>query len=523
MDNPKTKRLPIGVQDFREIRQEDYLYIDKTELIYKLITSGKYYFLSRPRRFGKSLLVSTLKYLFQGEKELFEGLYIYDKYDFPKHPVIHISFRGDMRSPEQLERKILSILKGNEKVLGLECGSPDDPSDCFESLINKAYERYNQKVVILIDEYDKPIIDNIDQIEVAMENRNILRGLYSIIKDMDPYIKFAFLTGVTKFSKAGIFSGLNNLKDITLYPEFGNMLGITQDELEEHFSELFKENNVDLEEVREWYNGYNFLADLVYNPFDVLLFADYGINNGEFRFKSYWFSTGTPKFLIDVIDKGKFYIPRLAGLKITDSSLERFDVDNMRPESILFQAGYLTIDEQIERQRGGYEFLLRMPNKEVRMALMDELLEYMEGAREDREDLQDRLTEVINRGDIDALGKEIESLFAGVPYHNYIRNDMNKYEGYYASLIYAYLQSLGYEMRAEDVTNVGRADLTMIMKDKIYIFEIKVDTKESPIKQIKERQYYKKYENQNKPIYLIGVNIDSKERNIVGFEWERMN
>ncbi len=514
----KIKKLPIGVQDFAKIRQEDYLYIDKTEYIYKLITSTDYAFLSRPRRFGKSLLVSTLKYLFQGEKELFKGLYIYDKYDFPKYPVIHISFSGDMRSVEQLIKRVSQILRNNQDALEVNCIDEDNYSNCFEKLIRDTYEKYNQKVVILIDEYDKPIIDNIDQIEVAMENRNILRGLYSIIKDMDPYIKFAFLTGVTKFSKAGIFSGLNNLEDITLEPEFGNMLGIMQGELEEHFGELFRDNNVDLEEVREWYNGYNFLGDLVYNPFDLLLFVKKG-----FRFRSYWFSSGTPKFLVDIIDKGNFYIPEIAGLRVDETLLESFDIDNMRPEAILFQAGYLTLDRMIERPRGGYEFLLRMPNKEVRMALMDVLLDYIEGIRDDREELQDRLTEVINRGDIEALGKEIESLLTGIPYYNYIHNDMSRYEGYYASLLYAYLQSTGNVIIGEEVTSRGRADLTMITKDKIYIFEIKVDTKESPIKQIKERQYYKKYENQNKPIYLVGIKIGSKERNVVGFEWERMN
>ena len=522
MDNPRLKKLPIGVQDFREIRQEDYLYVDKTEMIYKLITEGKYYFLSRPRRFGKSLLVSTLKYLFQGEKDLFKGLYIYDKYDFPKYPVIHIAFGGS-RSEERLLNIIRQNLDRNSRSLGVECKEDKDMAYCFAELIEKAYEKYNQKVVILIDEYDKPIIDNIDQMEVAKENRDLLRELYTEIKNNDPYIKFAFLTGVTKFSKAGIFSGLNNLKDITLYPEFGNMLGITQAELEEHFGELFRDRGVDLEEVKQWYNGYNFLGDLVYNPFDVLLFIDAGINNNRFEFDTYWFSSGTPRFLIDIIDKGNFYIPELSGLRIDKTILDSFDVDNIQPESVLFQAGYLTIDEKIERRRGGYEYLLRMPNKEVRIALSEVLLEYVEGRRRDRADLQDRLEEVIYEADIEGLRRELETLFAGIPYHNYTGNEMARYEGFYASVIYAYLQSLGYEIRAEDVTNVGRADLTMIMKDKIYIFEIKVDTKESPIKQIKERQYYKKYENQNKPIYLIGIKIDSKERNIVGFEWEKMN
>ncbi len=515
MDNSRLKKLPIGVQDFAKIRQEDYLYIDKTEYIYKLITSTDYAFLSRPRRFGKSLLVSSLKYLFQGERDLFKGLYIYDKYDFTKYPVIHMAFGGS-RSEERLLNIIRQNLERNSDALGIECSDYKDVAYCFAELIEKAYKKYNQKVVILIDEYDKPIIDNIDQIEVAMENRNVLRELYTEIKNNDPYIKFAFLTGVTKFSKAGIFSGLNNLEDITLVPEFGNMLGITQAELEEHFGELFRENNVDLEAVKQWYNGYNFLWDLVYNPFDLLLFIKH-----KFEFDTYWFSSGTPKFLIDIIDKGNFYIPELAGLRIGKTVLDSFDIDNIRPESILFQTGYLTIDKKIINEEEEIEYLLRLPNKEVRSSLSKVLIEYLTNNL--NTEMRSRIHISLKQADLEGLRKELEGLLASIPYHNYTCSDISRYEGYYASVIYAYLQSLGYEIRGEDVTNVGRADITMIMKDKIYIFEIKVDTKEDAIKQIKERQYYRKYENQNKPICLIGIKIDSKERNIVGFEWERMN
>ena len=511
------KKLPIGIQDFREIREEGYLYIDKTEIIHNLITSGKYYFLSRPRRFGKSLLVYTLKYLFEGERRLFEGLYIYDRYDFPRHPVIHISFSGDMRSGDSLREVILDDLKNNQNRLGVRCENRRNYTIYFKELIRGVYERYNQKVVILVDEYDKPILDNIDQIEVAKENREILRGLYSIIKDMDSYIRFAFLTGVSKFSKAGIFSGLNNLEDITLNPDFGTLLGITQAELELYFGEYLVENGVDLEQLKEWYNGYNFLADLVYNPFDLLLFV-----KNKFTFKNYWFSTGTPSFLVKVVEKENFYIPELSGLRIGEVLLESFDIENMRPEVVLFQAGYLTIDRQIERPRGGYEYLLRLPNKEVRMSLMDVLLEYIEGGIEERSERQDRLTLIIENGDLEVLREEIESLFAGIPYNNYTKNEMARREGYYASVIYAYLQSLGYQIIGEDVSSRGRADLTMITRDKIYIFEIKVDTDESPIKQIKERQYYKKYESQNKDIYLVGIKIDSEKKNLSGFEWEKL-
>ncbi len=512
--------MPIGVQDFKEIREGDYLYIDKTHLIHKLITEGKYYFLSRPRRFGKSLLVSTLKYLFQGEKELFKGLYIYDKYDFPKHPVILISFSGEMRSPEELKRRIWRLLEANQKELGVECKETENYSNCFDELIRGTYEKYNQKVVILIDEYDKAILDNLDQMEVAKENRNILRGLYSIIKDMDPYIRFAFLTGVSKFSRAGIFSGLNNLKDISLYPAFGNMLGITQAELEEHFGELFRENGVELEKVKEWYNGYNFLGDLVYNPFDLLLFIDDGMGRGRFVFDTYWFTSGTPKFLIDVIDNGNFYIPELSGLKVDKIVLDSFDIDNIRPEVLLFQTGYLTIDKEIITEEEDIEYLLRLPNKEVSRALSKILIEYLAHRIDDQ--ARKNIHRILRSGEVDGLRRELECLFASIPYHHHIRNEMAKNEGYYTSVVYAYLQSVADRVIGEDVTSKGRADVVVMIRDKVYIFEIKVDSSESPPKQIKERQYYKKYENQGKDIYLVGINIDSKEKNISAFEWERL-
>ena len=509
------KKLPIGIQDFREIREEGYLYIDKTEIIHNLITSGKYYFLSRPRRFGKSLLVYTLKYLFEGERRLFEGLYIYDRYDFPKHPVIHISFSGDMRSGDSLREVILDDLKNNQNRLGVRCENRRNYTIYFKELIRGVYERYNQKVVILVDEYDKPILDNIDQIEVAKENREILRGLYSIIKDMDSYIRFAFLTGVSKFSKAGIFSGLNNLEDITLNPDFGTLLGITQAELELYFGEYLVENGVDLEQLKEWYNGYNFLADLVYNPFDLLLFV-----KNKFVFDNYWFSSGTPSFLVKLLEKEGFYLPKMSNLQVGKVLLDSFDIENMRPEVVLFQAGYLTIDRQIINEEGEIEYILRLPNKEVRMSLSRVLIEYL--AQDINQERRSKIHVSLKQGDLEVLRKEIESLFAGIPYHNYTNNEIARHEGYYASVIYAYLQSLGYSIIGEDVSSRGRADLTMITRDKIYIFEIKVDTDESPIKQIKERQYYKKYESQNKDIYLVGIKIDSEKKNLSGFEWEKL-
>ena len=260
-------KLPIGIQSFEKIRKENYIYADKTEDIYKLINDYTYVFLSRPRRFGKSLLLDTIKALFEGKKELFEGLWIYDKWNFEEYPVIKISWDGKLRTIKDLEDKLSKVLKDNQKRLNIECESKN-PFICFEELLQKAYEKYQKRVVVLIDEYDRPILEVIEDINQAKEHREFLKGLYSSIKGLDEYIKFAFLTGVSKFAKASIFSGLNMLSDVSLLPKYGNICGITEKELVDNFEEYLVD--VDLKEVKEWYNGYYFLKDKIFNPFDIL-------------------------------------------------------------------------------------------------------------------------------------------------------------------------------------------------------------------------------------------------------------
>ena len=293
------KKLPIGIQTFSEIRTENYIYIDKTKLAYALIENGKYYFLSRPRRFGKSLFIDTLKNIFESKKELFKGLYIYDKLDWAKSfPVININFAGGVIRDEKLlnekiTNKLFEIAGNYEITLKYK-----NISDQFEELIKKIHNKFNRKVVILIDEYDKPILDNITDPSMASDMRDGLKNLYSVIKGTDEYIKFVFLTGVSKFSKVSIFSGLNNLEDITLNEDYATICGYTQNDLETSFASHLE--NVDMDKLREWYNGYNFLGDNVYNPFDILLFI-----KNRFKYNSYWFSTGTPSFLIYLIKQNR--------------------------------------------------------------------------------------------------------------------------------------------------------------------------------------------------------------------------
>ncbi|UOD35498.1 ATP-binding protein [Deferribacteraceae bacterium V6Fe1] len=511
----KLKKLPIGIQTFSEIIEGDYIYIDKTKEAFELIESYKYAFLSRPRRFGKSLFLDTLKELFEGNKKLFEGLYIYDKWNWDeKYPVIKISWAGNFQTLEGLKQVAFDVFKTNQESLGVICDNVNDPASCFRDLIHRAYKKYNQKVVILIDEYDKPILDVIENIEQAKINREFIKGLYSIIKDNDAYIKFAFLTGVSKFSKASIFSGLNMLTDISLNPKYGNICGYTQKDIETSFMPYFKD--VDLEKVKKWYNGYNFLKDNVYNPFDILQFI-----SNEFVFDNYWFESGTPSFLIKLIKERNYFLPSLTNLILDKKILSSFDIENIDLEVILYQSGYLTIEKMIEDELlSSIEYKLKIPNLEVQISLNDYIINYL--FKGDNR-LKSPLIKSLYYEKLEDFKVALTSLFSSIPYTNFTKNDLNLYEGFYASVIYAYLASLGIDIIGEDITNKGRIDLTLFVGDKIYILEFKVDGQQGEaLRQIKERNYAEKYLNEGKQVYLIGIEFSSEQKNVVNFEWEKI-
>jgi hypothetical protein len=507
------KKLPIGIQTFSQIREENYIYIDKTKEAFELIDNYKYIFLSRPRRFGKSLFLDTLHNIFEGKKEYFKDLYIYDKWDWSTtYPVIKISFAGDLRSSSGLKKVILNILKTNQRRLNVECEELDEFGICFKELIENTYQKYNQRVVVLIDEYDKAILDNLDQMEVAIENREIIKGFYTILKESDEYIKFVFLTGVSKFSKASIFSGLNMLEDISLVPKFGNICGYTQANIENEFKEYLKD--VDLNKVRQWYNGYNFLKDPLYNPFDLLKFIKY-----DFKFSNYWFATGTPTFLIKLIEKNNYFLPKLSNLVVGESILDSFDIENINLEVILYQSGYLTIDKMIEKRRGGFEYKLKLPNKEVKESFNDIVIDFITKQHTEKYKFQDDIYNALYDKDLELFKNSFISIFASIPYNNFTNNNIQNYEGFYASVVYVYLQSLGLDIIGEDVTNLGRIDLTVKIKDLIYIIEFKVGN-EDALSKIKDKNYHQKYLNENKDIYLIGINFDKEIKNISNFQWE---
>lgn len=529
----KLKKLPVGIQTFKKIIEEDYFYIDKTKIALDLIKDFEYVFLSRPRRFGKSLFLDTLKNIFEGNKELFKGLYIYDKFDFKKHPVIKISWGGDFTTVESTLERVNKVLKINQENLGIECDITDSPASCFETLIREAYKKYGEKVVILVDEYDKPILDAIKNPEVAGVNRELLRSIYVMMKENDEYIKFAFLTGISKFSKASIFSGLNNLTDISLMAKYGDICGYTQGDIETVFSPYLE--GVDSDKLKKWYNGYYFLGSKIYNPFDILLFI-----SNNYMFKNYWFDTATPNFLIKNLKTRDYFIPRLENLVVGEELVNSFEIDNIKLETLLFQSGYLTIEKVEENMFEGLEYHLRVPNKEVQISLNSLFASYLTGETNTLETRKNVYKPLIN-GDLEGFKNALKSLFASIPYNNYTNNKVYQYEGFYASVIYAYLASLGVKIIAEDVTNLGRIDLTLFIEDKIYILEFKViktipsdgfselkETKakiqsNSALEQIKEKKYYEKYLGEGKEIYLLGIEFSKKEKNISGFDYTQLS
>ena len=506
------KKLPTGIQNFIEIRESDYAYVDKTGDIYKMINQGKYYFLSRPRRFGKSLLIDTISELFKGSKEYFKGLYIYDKWDWDtKYPVINISFgSGDFSSDETLNERINYIIEDNCDNLDIDYRKHNN----LVRLIKGLYKKYGKKVVILVDEYDKPLLDVITDKPTAIQNRKTLKNLYSAIKDSDRYIKFVLLTGVSKFSKMNLFSGLNNLTDITIDPEYGTITGYTQNDLETVFKEHLE--GVNMERVKRWYNGYNYFAAPIYNPFDILLFI-----SKKYEFNNYWWGTGNPSFLIEKLKDSNFYIPNLEKLIVGEETLNSFDIEKIDLVALLWQTGYLTFDKKIisENQIG---YKMKIPNIEVQKSLNALFLDYLASDRVEGISKWFQASENLTNRKLDEFATVLKSLFSAIPYNNYIKNIIANYEGYYSSVIYTFMAGLGFDIIGEDVTNKGRIDLTIKTSTTIYILEFKVDSKEEAIKQIKERRYYEKYQADSRDIYIIGINFDSTLRNISAYQWERV-
>ncbi len=512
------RRLPIGIQTFRKIREDDCYYVDKTAYIRRLLDEGTHYFLSRPRRFGKSLFLDTIKEVFEGNEPLFAGLAIHDQWDWSvRHPVLRLDFSsGAYQGPDDLQKEVAAQLNTLEDEAEIVSRDDDTASARFRRLMKVLHERSGQRVAVLIDEYDKPILDALDTPEVARANRDFLRGLYSTVKFADAHVRLTFITGVSKFSKVSLFSGLNNLKDITLDPRYSALCGYTEADLDTVFSPELP--GLDRERIRDWYNGYRWRGDeKVYNPFDILLLFD------SREFKAYWFETGTPTFLIEMLLERRVSSLELGAMEGSDELLSTFDVDDVATEALLFQTGYLTITDE-EDLGGEPVYRLDYPNREVRQSLNRSLLRYLVRDATRQRANSTRLYRLLEANDFEGLKTLFHAFFASIPYEWYTNNDVARYEGYYASVFYSYFAALGLNITVEDSSSHGRVDMAVHFNDNVYLFEFKVVELASDgaaMAQLREKGYADKYRDLGQPIHLIGVEFSKDTRNITAFEAAR--
>ncbi len=516
-------RLPIGIQYFRAIRERNYYYVDKTALIRKLVDQGEHYFLSRPRRFGKSLLLDTIKSLFEGREELFQGLDIHQHWDWSvNHPVMRLSFDGKYNEPGDIERSVLRQLSIIERNAGLDPGSDLDAGpERLQDLLDRLHHGTGRQVVVLVDEYDKPILDVLEDSKQATENRDYLRGLYGIIKGSAEHVRFVFVTGVSMFTKVNLFSGFNNLTDITVDPQFATICGYTDSDLDSAFAPELP--GLDRSEIRRWYNGYHWRGkEKVYNPFDILLL----FRSREFQ--AHWFETGSPTFLYRMLVEQKVNPMELERRIVGKTLVSKFDVGDIGIEALMFQTGYLTIADEVW---DGMETLytLDYPNFEVSWSLNRGLLEHVTRWGSKAMTRGRELADLLAANDFDGFGAQLQAYLSGMPHQWHDASEVERYEAHYAGMLYMALRSIGVDIRVEDASSHGRADLVALHGSQVFVLEFKMAGGESAaaaaldeaMAQIKERGYADKYRDRNEPIRLIGLAFGSAERNLFEMKVEK--
>lgn len=525
------RQLPLGLQIFEEIRQQGLLYVDKTPYIARFISSSlKYVFLSRPHRFGKSLFTSTLKAYFEGKKELFDGLYLehaepqlaeqMHREAWVSSPVLYFQLNGvDYSYDEALSETLVSQMRTLEAQWGIAGEENSSPAIRFTYLIQTLFQKTKQQVVVLIDEYDKPLLETFDAPERNKRFRTQLKSFYEVLKKSDAYIRFAFLTGITKFSKIVLFSGLNNLVDITLEDNYSAICGFTEEELTSHFAaeieKLATKYQQTIEEARarlkKNYDGYRFSGNgvNVYNPFsllNVLAFSNY---------KYYWFETATPAFLVKYLQQINYYIPEIKdGVEIDEGALQDFRIGGANPLPLLFQSGYLTIKDY---EPFDYIYTLRYPNEEVKYGFLRTLLMgYYPTVLDAAVDVR-RFREEILRGDVDAFMQRLSAIISGIPYGDFSRAPEPYYERDGQVAVFLVFLLMGQFIQTEVHNHVGRADAVVHTPEIVYVFEFKLDglgTPEEALQQIEEKGYALPYQNGDKQVVCVGV-VFSKEKKTI--------
>jgi len=517
------KKLPLGIHTFKKLIEDNCLYIDKTKHIYRIATEGSVYFLSRPRRFGKSLTLSTLGSLFEGEKELFKGLYIYNKpWDWKKWPVLRFDFSifSETHEPEALEERIESWVNKFAKDWNIDLKEKG-----YDRRFQELLENLPDKAVILIDEYDKPILNYITDPVKANKIKEILKGFYNVIKGSDAYVRFAFLTGVTKFAKISVFSGPNNLTDLTMKESYADLCGYTEEELDFYFGREFETAAEDLKlpvkelrsKIREWYNGFRFSSReiRVYNPISILNFVS------DRKFEAYWFETGTPTFLTELMKKEGFAPDSLDEFICSVFDFSTYEVENLQALPILFQSGYLTIKDYQEHREA---YVLGFPNREVKSSFLKSLLtDFNRSAGGSGNTPLFRLEDSLKDYDLESFFENLDILFAKIPYDIHL-----PYEKYWQSLFYMIFTLMGYHIEAEYKTSKGRIDAFITMPDRIYLFEFKLANKktqniEELLKeaklQIQETDYAKRFMDCGKTVSLLPVVFEYRDERAV-IRWE---
>lgn len=512
--NELMRKLPIGIQTFADIRRNNYLYVDKTAFVWKIANTGKPYFLSRPRRFGKSLLLSTFEAYFLGKRELFEGLAIGQmETEWKSYPVLHLDLNAEKYdSPERLVSILERHLNLWEDRFGKD-SREETLSDRFSGIIRRASEQAGCGVVALVDEYDKPLLQALGNRELFTDYRDTLKAFYGVLKSADRYLRFVFLTGVTKFAQVSVFSDLNNLNDISMKPQYATLCGITLDELIRTFApelQLLGEANglspeEALSEMQRRYDGYHFseFSEGVFNPFSVLNVFD------GYKFSNYWFQTGTPTFLVELLQKSDFDLRMLIdGVEAPSSSFTEYRVDMKNPVPLLYQSGYLTIKDY-NREFGNY--LLEFPNEEVRYGFISFLVPFYTSVKDsDQSFYIGKFVEELRAGDYDAFLTRLQAFFADFPYELNTRT-----ERHYQVVFYLVFKLMGQFTGAEVRSARGRADAVVTTPRYVYVFEFKLDgTAEEALRQIDDRGYLVPYQSGNRQIIKIGVEFSAEQRNI---------
>jgi Predicted AAA-ATPase/PD-(D/E)XK nuclease superfamily len=502
-----TTKYPVGQQDFPSIRAEGKVYVDKTMYALDIILSSKSNFLSKPRRFGKSLFLSTLESIFLGKKELFEGLYIFDKWEFEQYPIIRLDYTKigyrEHGLKVSLSRELDRIFEYYHLV-----SIQNEISQKFRELIEKLYAKYDKGVVILIDEYDKPLIDYLEKesLPKALENRDIFKSFYSILKSSEPYIKLLFITGVSKFSKVSIFSDLNNLTDLSINPSYNEICGISQKELEKNFVEELKV--YDREKIKKWYNGYKWdiSGQTLYNPFSILTFFQ---NKG--KYENYWYSSGTPTFLMKMCREHHLY--DFEEISIHQSDIGNFDIENLKIFPILFQTGYLTIKDEDAVFRN---YILSFPNIEVRESYLRNLADtYINSSALSSSTILSDLSKALKAKDKELFKETINQAFAHIPYSLWQKEN----EKYYHALVHLIFSLMGVYIFSEVQTQKGRTDAVVMYLNEVYIMEFKLNkSAEDAFFQIEHKGYADKFKGM--PVHKIGINFSSELKAIEEVVWE---